>query len=504
MAEGSRHYSYHHLGLFLLSLLCSLFAWGEVPEGRQPATVIANKVNSASDAPSFYGHRTIKQQPLKEVPAPIEFQRRAIAPPIIEEAEMLKIEEANLNHATLSVSPDDVPLKQDTLPRITLSRDEQLLAKKAQYYIDRNWQDKTGFIDSVQGYPHSTMWDVASGLSALLALEGLGLYSTEQTDSKIARTLKTLFTFPLYDQRLPNREYNTHTGLPSGRLSDKARNGNGWSALDIGRLLIWLEITSRHKPHFKPDIDRILSHWQLADAIHQQTLYGELYTGKKRYYRQEGRLGYLQYTAQGFEMAGFGVDNAYSQADTRSAKLDGHTVFIDERNLPYFTSDPYVLNAVELGRKGDWWDQLDTLFALHKAHSAQQQSLWVFAEDALNHVPWFAYNNIFIYGRAWLSTAPGGKPIENPQIFSNKMALGFSVLYPDDPFGQQLHQQVIANSLHYRAVPTGVLRNDAPNLAFNINTNAFVLSALWYKHRNYLPLFFTKPLSIMPSQALAQ
>ncbi|MGF1685450.1 DUF3131 domain-containing protein [Photobacterium japonica] len=481
MADGLCHLSLFRKGLGLLLGIMSL-------------AVIADPVNQEPASPSFYGHRAITQDAVEDAPPKIEFQRRAIAPPIApieSHVESLTPALSNTQPHTTDHVPSH-PLSNHVLTlideTIPLSRDELLLAKKAQYYIDRNWQEETGFINSVQGYPHSTMWDIASGLSAILSLEGLGLYSTEETELKIQRTLDTLSSLVLYDNRLPNREYSTHTAQPSGSMSQTAQKGNGWSALDIGRLLIWLEITARHKPQLKSDITTILTRWQLDDAVHQQTLYGEKNTSYKRFYRQEGRLGYLQYTAHGFDMAGFDVRKAFADEPTTTAQLNGHTLYIDTRNLPYFTSDPYVLHAIELGRTDAWWDQLDTLFTLHKKQSQSEKALWIFAEDALNQAPWFSYNNIFIYGRAWVSTAPGGKPIENPQIFSNKMALGFSVLFPEDPFGQQLHQQVIDNSLPYRAIPTGVLRDAAPNLAFNINTNAFILSALWYKHRAYQPL----------------
>lgn len=439
--------------------------------------------------PSFYGGRSVTHDNNGETKHSIEFQRRTIAPPIItKEAEPEeKVSNIDTDPSVTVTNPAAVPSTDEQTP-VELSRNEKLLAKKAYYYFEQNWNEETGLFNSVQGYHHSTMWDVASGIAAILSAEGLELISAEEAESKLLQTLTTLLTLPLYNNSLPNREYSTHTAQPSGRYSATPSNGNGWSALDIGRLLIWLEITQRYKPEFKTSIQSILEHWKLEKAVYQGTLYGELKTSKKKHYRQEGRLGYLQYAAYGFDLAGFDVSTAYEQQDIEEVSVDGVPLLVDQRNLPYFTTDPYVLAGIEFGAKEQWWNQLDALYQLQKEKSSQQGSPWVFAEDAMSRSPWFSYNNIYIYGSAWLSIAPGGKPIENPQIFSNKVAFGLSVLFDNDDFSRQLAGKVINNSLTHRAVPTGLYLNGGPNNAYNINTNSLILSALWFKKRNFRPL----------------
>lgn len=452
--------------------------------------LVITNISSATEtkedeAPSFYGNRTIAIEITQPTKQDIQFQRRSIAPVIIggdTNGQLSPNSEIHHPH----IIP---PAKADTVKNsLDLNRNEMLLAKKAFYYFERNWHEETGLVDSVQGYPHSTMWDVASVIAATLAAEKLGIIEAEQRHQRLERLLKTLATLPLYDNRLPNREYNTRTGLPSGRYSNSESQGNGWSALDIGRLLIWLDITQRYHPKYQTTIDLIKHRWALNDSIQNQNLYGELKSRSKTTLRQEGRLGYLQYAATGFKLAGFDVSNALEKSNTHSITVDGIDLLIDNRNLPYFTSDPYVLNAIEIGRKGAWWDQLEPLFILQKLKSQAESSLWFFAEDAMSREPWFGYNNIFIYGKPWLSTSPSGKPIENPQIFSNKVGFGFSVLFPSDPFSKKLSQAVINSSLLHRSIPTGRFHDGGPNTAYNINTNSLILAALWYKQRHYRPL----------------
>ncbi|MDV5168396.1 DUF3131 domain-containing protein [Photobacterium rosenbergii] len=437
-------------------------------------------------SPSFYGGRSVTHNNKDASSREIHFQRRTIAPPITNE-EIAEV--AELDASTLLVSENPIiTLSPGQLPSIALSRNEKLLAKKAYYYFEQNWNNDTGLINSVQGYHHSTMWDVASGIAATLSAEGLGLITAEQADSKLQKTFESLLALPLYNNALPNREYNTHTAQPSGRYSSTSSNGNGWSALDIGRLLIWLEITQVHKPQLTQAIERILDRWDLDKAVSNGTLYGELKTAQKRHYRQEGRLGYLQYAASGFDFFGFDVSKAYEKNDIDEVTVDGFELLVDKRNLPYFTTDPYVLYGIEIGSTDQWWNQLDVLFRLQKRKSSKETKPWIFAEDAMSRSPWFSYNNIYIYGSAWLSIAPGGKPVENPQIFSNKVAFGLSVLFDGDDFSHQLADEVIDNSLTHRAVPTGIYLNGGPNSAYNINTNSLILTALWYKKRHFRPL----------------
>lgn len=392
-----------------------------------------------------------------------------------------------------SNKPQKSPITTATTTKITkdsnglttrdLNREELLLAKKAQYYIERNWNKNTGLIDSVQGYHHATLWDIASGIGAVLALENLNLISSFDATSRLTKTLTTMVKMPLYNDELPNREYNTKTALPSGSLSKTASNGNGWSALDIGRLLIWLEITKQYKPELTPLITLITQKWQLSRAVNKQSLYGELKTKKSTSYRQEGRLGYLQYAAQGYQFSGFDVSVAFKSTNTAVIVQGSQFVYIDQRNLPFFTSDSYVLQAIELGSPEVWWNQLETVYQLHKKNYLETNVLRVFAEDSMNRKPWFSYNNINIYGKPWLSTNTRGKVITNPQLFSNKVAFAFSVLFSDS-FSQQLADKVVANSLSQRSVPTGLYKDNAINTAYNINTNSLILVALWFKSRN--------------------
>ena len=59
----------------------------------------------------------------------------------------------NETTVTIGNNPKGIITQPDTITPIvkSLTREDLLLAKKAHYYIDRNWNKNTGLIDSVQG-----------------------------------------------------------------------------------------------------------------------------------------------------------------------------------------------------------------------------------------------------------------------------------------------------------------------------------------------------------------
>ncbi|WP_164684258.1 DUF3131 domain-containing protein [Vibrio maerlii] len=424
---------------------------------------------------SFYGQRSVFHAPQTQQKQ-LGFTQRAIAPPI----DKLTID-AQLESLDTISSPKQIPNIIQPL-----SRNERLLAKKAGYYFSRNLRADTGLWDSVQGYPYTTMWDIASGIAATLALEGLGMESHEQTTATLEKLLTTIRSLRLYKDKLPNREYSTKDALPAGRYSQSTSNGNGWSALDLGRLLIWLDIVTQYHPNLELQVAEIINDWTLELAVNKGTLFGTKLTKSKEYYRQEGRHGYLEYAAHGFRLHGVDVDLPDLPGFLKLVEIEGVSIQIDSRNLPYLTSDPLILAALEYGIDRQW-NQLDHFYQLHKEQWLDSGVLTAYAEDAMNRKPWFAYNNVHYAGRSWVSVSPGGNKIDNPQTFSSKAAIGFSVLFNDN-YSHALFNQVLDSSLTYRSIPTGIYQDGRLNTAFNINTNSLILVALWYKQRGNQPI----------------
>jgi Protein of unknown function (DUF3131) len=96
----------------------------------------------------------------------------------------------------------------------TLTPAEMLVARQAWSYFQKNWQQKTGLVNSVSGFESVTMWDQAAAIAALVSAKELDLVSAKEFQTKMSQTLKTLATLPLYKGQLPNKVYNSKTLIP--------------------------------------------------------------------------------------------------------------------------------------------------------------------------------------------------------------------------------------------------------------------------------------------------
>ncbi|QQX80033.1 DUF3131 domain-containing protein [Shewanella sp. KX20019] len=467
----------------ILSTVGNHFAWGNTTQNDAAIQIQPEQQKSQLHSPESQRVSRVILGSENSNQTTIQFQRRAVIPQV--KPKNVSIPVAQETAPQYSDPPEKLA---DKAMQVSLTRYEKLLISKAQRYIDKNWNESTGLIDSVQGYTHATMWDIASGIAAIMALEALGVSNQQVTELRLGKLLSTLHQLPLYKGKLPNRQYNTVTGQPSGRFSQTSSHGNGWSALDLGRLYIWLAIVAKKKPHLAADIELIKKKWQLSTAVHKKTLYGTKLTSKNEYFRQEGRLGYLQYAATGYRLMNLDVDNAFMCNKLDKVTLDNIKLQIDPRNLPFLTLDPFLLYTIEVSNDPSCWNQLNKLYQLHEAKYNLNNRLTAYAEDSLSKSPWFLYNNIYYQGKAWHSVSHSGKPLGESQSFSNKAAFALSVIYQSE-YSQSLATQVITNSAQHTEIPTGLYRDGKTNTAYNINTNSLILVSLWYKARNRRAIF---------------
>ena len=135
-------------------------------------------------------------------------------------------------------------------PYETLSPKQQDDARYAWAYFEGNTQPASGLVNSVAGYSATTMWDTGSYLLAAIAAERLGFVPREEFDRRMSQALDSLAALPLYDGRLPNKSYDTRTLEMTDYANTPMAAGIGWSALDIGRLLVPLEVLLTHATGF--------------------------------------------------------------------------------------------------------------------------------------------------------------------------------------------------------------------------------------------------------------
>ena len=80
------------------------------------------------------------------------------------------------------------------------------------------------------------------------------------------------------------------------------KTGIGWSAIDIGRLMVPINILVWQYPEFHSEVQAVVNAWELSAMIKQGNMYGALREKNQTSYLQEGRLGYEEYTAKSMQL----------------------------------------------------------------------------------------------------------------------------------------------------------------------------------------------------------
>ena len=445
------------------------------PESTQPV-----EGTRQPGAPMIPVSQSASPPPLRT--APIQEERIAIPPvPSLKAAH------------TSTVAPRPVPTRTQARDTGDFTAEDLEIAQTAWRYFTENYQANTGLVNSVHNYPYATLWDVGSNLAAFLCALKLDLIPPTEGEEKITRLLETLLVVELYNGELPNREYNTKTGEMTDLSSRPSALGSGWSALDIGRLLIWMKIAESWYPNFEPLVKKVAERWSFTRLVQYRELNGVLHDGRKEWLRQEGRLGYEQYAAMGPKLFGFDVRQALDYKETQKTTVLGHKILYDTRNKAYLTSDPFLMAKMELGEINETFTSLTHAFyAIQQRRWEQDETITAVNEDALDKEPWFIYNTLFYEGDPWMCVTHDGNPAPMFASISTKAALGWSVLY-DDAYAGVLRRVTVGLSHPRHGFYAGLYTNGEINKSKNINTNAVILEAMLYRKRGASPFFIATP-----------
>ncbi|KNG93650.1 DUF3131 domain-containing protein [Pseudaestuariivita atlantica] len=374
-----------------------------------------------------------------------------------------------------------------------LSDAERERAVVAWAYIEQNTRAETGWVDSVAGFPSTTLWDQGSYLLGLVAARQLGLVEDGDFDDRVRRMLDSFARLPLHDDKLPNKVYDTRTLAMVDYANRPAPEGVGWSALDIARMLTAFRVLERHMPQYGGEIRDVLSTWDLASMAQNGELYGaERADGETRLV-QEGRMGYEQYAARAAAMWGLDV----VQAISAERVLDWHTVSgvdvpVDLREHTAFQaitptlSEPYLLQAFEFGLDSEALRLAGRVYAAQEQRYRSTGLLTAVSEDHIDRAPHFLYSSVFANGKAWNVVAEDGEAHTDLRTLSLKASIGWDALF-DTAYSEALVTAVDPLADPERGWPAGIYEADgAVNDVYTLNTNAIVLEALHFTARGPL------------------
>lgn len=355
-------------------------------------------------------------------------------------------------------------------------------------YFETNWNKETGLVNSADKFPSVTLWDQSAAIAALVAANELEIIDNQEFETKLSQMLTTLAELDLYNDELPNKVYNAKTLIPVnyGGIEQKAEIG--WSAIDLGRMAIWLKIIGAKYPEFKTQANAVWKAWDVKRLTKDGDMYGTSVNNGEEQYNQEGRLGYENYAAFGLKLWGLDVAQALDYED-KTAFVNLYDVGIpydlrDAQNSGannYVLSEPYFLDGIETGFQALPKAYADRIFKAQEARYKNTKQLTAITEDNLDRAPRFVYNTLFVNGKPWSTITDTGENYNHLRFLSTKAAIGWHALY-DTEYTNKLFDFVVENLESETGWYNGYYETLAePNDALTANNNGIILESLLYK-----------------------
>lgn len=392
---------------------------------------------------------------------------------------------------------DDVPSQPRHGP---LSAVEQEMARIAWRYFENNTQAATGMVNAVDNYASTTMWDTSAALAAIVAARELGVIDGNDAEARLRRIVDVLGRLVLFRDRCPNKAYNTITLVPTDYGNNPAQIG--CSALDVGRILVWMRIVHDRYPGLRGSVDAAVDRWKIAGLVRGGELVGTTLVNNKVEFRQEGRLGYEEYGVKGFALWGQLAAKAARPEPYDVSAVEGVPIAHDHRDGPTtggnnaVVTESNALDGIEFGwtMPGAAGPDLWTMNQARNVYLAQQRRyqhtgiLTARTEHQLLKPPYFVYDSLFANGQAWATIEISGAAVPSAAAVATKAALGLWVLWPT-PYTDLLFKTVVSERDPGRGFYEGIFENGGPLRAFTANNNGIILEALLFKVRGPLVAF---------------
>ena len=382
-----------------------------------------------------------------------------------------------------------------------LTDEEWTYAQSAWNYFVDNVQPATGLPNAAGGYPSGTLWDMGNYLTAMNAARWMGLIEQDEFDNRLNQFLTSLAALRLFEDKLPNKVYNSATGEMVDYGNNPIDRGIGWSALDIGRMLAAFRMLQNCHPQYVDWINGLVESWQVALSVQDEKLYGAaVLPDESTLMVQEGRLGYEEYASRGYALWGYNVPQAISFEPFKFVDIYGIQIPVDTRDYQntnannYVVSESYVLDAIEFGLEGELADYARRVFEVQKRRYEDTGILTAVSEDNINQPPYFLYSTVYSNGVPFAVITEKNEPYPEMRTLSTKAAFGWHYVYPDDPYAQQLFDKVKNTNNSGRGYVAGIfesgLNDPEPPLndILTGNTNGLLMEILYYKARGNQPL----------------
>jgi hypothetical protein len=368
-------------------------------------------------------------------------------------------------------------------------------ARTAWRYVENNTDVTTGLVNGSDRTPVATAWNMGDALAATIAAHELQVIDAREFDLRMSRLLGTLGTMDLSDGKLPNKAYNVLTGKMVG--FDNRPADIGWSAVDTGRLLLWLRIAGQRHPKFQEYADKVVLRWNFCEVIDDcGTLHGTARSPAQLHRYQEGRLGYEQLAAAGFAAWGFDARNATGLPLLETVNIHGLPLRHDARDprtsgaqAPVLTM-PFVLHGIELGWEAPGNPALremaQQVYRVQEERWRRERVFTARSDYQMREAPYVVLDSVFASGYAWNTVDNEGREHEKLALVSTRAAFGLWALWPGE-YTTQLVEAV----RHLYDPDRGWFEGrfeagGGPHANITLSTNAAVLETLLFKSRGTL------------------
>ncbi|HAS88288.1 MAG TPA: hypothetical protein DCS48_03145, partial [Desulfovibrio sp.] len=233
-------------------------------------------------------------------------------------------------------------------PQLTEKQKE--MAGSAWQYFTRTVFPETGLLQGAVGSDTLTMNNIAGYLAALTCAKRIGVMEDIEFHERMTKLVTWLNTMQLNSLGVPNTFYNGRTGQSLNGANQPGEDGH--SAIDIGRLLIWLRIVRNEFPTHAAAVDRAVLRWNFRKLIDSDGfIYGGYYRDGRLHPYREGRFGELQYAAKGFALWGFNVAASMHSEQTSMMTINNILLPFDNRYshispIPRPQGEPFQPGAV--------------------------------------------------------------------------------------------------------------------------------------------------------------
>jgi hypothetical protein len=362
-------------------------------------------------------------------------------------------------------------------------------ARTAWQYFEQNLQPETGLVNSVNNFPSTTIWDQASYLLGLISAQRIGLIEQTDFDERLSKNLHTLANLPLFDGKLPNKVYDTRTLAMTDYANRPIERGIGWSALDIARITVPLNILMFDYPDHAAAAGEILSNWDFSAMLDGGTMYGARVDENNLIeIVQEGRLGYEEYGARAINLLGLDAMTAAKYDDFLDyARVSGQRIAIDSRSFSefdahnYVVSEPYILTAIEFGLDSESKELAHRIYMAQHERFKRSGIVTAVSEDNIDQEPYFLYSTVYANDVAWNVLSEDGSQHPEKRTVSTKAAFGWDAIYATE-YTSELMDHIAITKTDENGYASGVYEADGRvNDITTANTNAIILETLQYK-----------------------